>query len=164
MSIEEYKEKISLPLRQATLVYLIKDNLILLAMKKRGFGVGKWNGVGGKLNPGETIKEAAIRETKEEINITPTNMRQVAILSFYTPDNPEWNQEVTVFEVDTWEGKPQETEEMSPQWFERNKIPYDSMWPDDKYWFPLVLSGKIIKADFMFSENGELSDYRINQK
>lgn len=33
--------------------------LVLLGMKKRGFGAGKWNGFGGKVQPGETIEEAA---------------------------------------------------------------------------------------------------------
>ena len=52
-------------MKQATLCPLIKDDQILLAMKKRGFGVGKWNGVGGKVEKGEEIIDAAIREIKE---------------------------------------------------------------------------------------------------
>ncbi len=44
-----------------TLVFLVDDDRVLLGMKKRGFGAGKWNGFGGKVEPGETIEEAAIR-------------------------------------------------------------------------------------------------------
>jgi len=56
---------------ELTLLFLIKDDQILLAMKKRGFGAGRFNGVGGKVEPGETIEQALIRESQEEINVTP---------------------------------------------------------------------------------------------
>ena len=49
-----------------TLVFLREDCRVLLGMKKRGFGAGKWNGFGGKIETGETITEAAVREVKEE--------------------------------------------------------------------------------------------------
>ena len=54
---------------ETTLCLLKKDNSILLAMKKRGFGSGKYNGIGGKIEKGETPDEAMIRETKEEIKV-----------------------------------------------------------------------------------------------
>lgn len=43
-------------------------------MKKRGFGVGKWNGYGGKLDEGESIERCAIRELEEECSIVSHNM------------------------------------------------------------------------------------------
>ena len=49
-----------------TLCIIHQHSKILLGMKKRGHGVGKWNGFGGKVEKGETIEEAARRETKEE--------------------------------------------------------------------------------------------------
>jgi ADP-ribose pyrophosphatase YjhB (NUDIX family) len=74
-------------MRQCTLVFLIKpsEQKILLAMKKRGFGVGKWNGVGGKLQNDETVKDAAIRETLEEIavKINHDDLINVAIIDFF---------------------------------------------------------------------------------
>lgn len=58
-------------MRNCTLVVLFNDkNQILLCMKKRGFGVGKWNGAGGKVDAGETILRAAVRELEEETMIT----------------------------------------------------------------------------------------------
>ena len=53
--------------KQLTLVAVLKENNILLGMKKRGFGEGRWNGFGGKVETGETIEEGAKRELKEEI-------------------------------------------------------------------------------------------------
>jgi 8-oxo-dGTP diphosphatase/2-hydroxy-dATP diphosphatase len=42
---------------------------ILLGMKKRGFGMGKWNGFGGKVEPAETVEDAALRELEEEAGL-----------------------------------------------------------------------------------------------
>jgi 8-oxo-dGTP pyrophosphatase MutT (NUDIX family) len=149
------------PLRQSTLCFLLKDNQILLAMKKRGFGQGKWNGVGGKPDPNENILQTAIRETEEEIEVTPINPKQVATLDFYFKNNPEWDQQVLVFTTTEWIGEPTETEEMKPQWFDLDKIPYESMWPDDIFWLPLVLKNKKIKAKFIFGENDIILDKEI---
>lgn len=67
MGLREYEQSLETPLRQATVMLLMRDDEVLLAMKKRGFGVGKWNGVGGKQDPGEDIVDTAIRESQEEI-------------------------------------------------------------------------------------------------
>ncbi|KKT99280.1 MAG: NUDIX hydrolase [Candidatus Collierbacteria bacterium GW2011_GWC2_45_15] len=106
MNLKEYEAGLDTPLRQATILLLIRGDEVLLAMKKRGFGVGKWNGVGGKPNPGEDIREAAIREAEEEIMITPINMQQVGELNFYFPSAPlenGWNQQVLVFLTTDWQ-------------------------------------------------------------
>jgi len=150
------------PSNQTTLCLLLKENQILLAMKKRGFGQGRWNGVGGKPNPGENIIETAVRETEEEIEVTPIDLKQVAILNFYFKNKPEWDQQVLVFTATKWIGGPTETEEMKPQWFDLDKIPYNLMWPDDTFWLPLVLKNKKIKAKFIFGENDIILDKEIN--
>lgn len=152
-------------LKKASLCFLIKESQVLLAMKKRGFGQGKWNGVGGKQNPNETIKATAIRETQEEIGITALNLKHVATLNFLFPNMPKdnnWNQQVWVYFVDRWEGAPIETEEMAPQWFNKTQLPYDQMWDDDKLWLPKVLNGEFVTASFEFDENQKLIEYTIN--
>jgi 8-oxo-dGTP pyrophosphatase MutT (NUDIX family) len=162
--LKEVKEKVIAPLRQATLVFLIKDKQILLAMKKRGFGTGKWNGVGGKNKDGENIEETARREANEEIGVSISSLNKVATLNFYFVSNPDWNQQVIVYLSDGWAGNPIESEEMNPEWFDLEKIPYDKMWSDDKFWLPEVLDGKIIEAEFLFDENQEMLDKKINEK
>ena len=47
--------------KQFTLVFVLDESRILLGLKKRGFGCGRWNGFGGKVEAGETIAEAAKR-------------------------------------------------------------------------------------------------------
>lgn len=147
-------------MRNATLCYLIKekDNQIIeicLAMKKRGFGAGRWNGVGGKVDEKkETIEEAMIRETKEEIGVEIKDFEKVAELTFYFPHKPAWDQLVHVYLVKNWKGEPTESEEMKPQWFAPTNIPYNQCWPDDIYWMPKVLNKKKIKAKFVFDKEG----------
>lgn len=148
-----------------TTLSLLKDgNKILLAMKKRGFGVGKYNGVGGKLEENETKEEAMLRETKEEINVTPTEYQYVGIVKF-----DEYYKGVMqhltfhLYIVTKWEGTILETEEMAPYWFDIAKIPYDKMFPVDKYWLPLILAGKKIDAYFKFDKDWNLIEQEIKE-
>ena len=154
-------------LRDATLIFLIKKSQnqitdICLAMKKRSFGVNRWNGVGGKVEKSlETIPEAAKREAQEEINVSVENLYKVAELSFYFPHNPIWDQMVHVYFAEKWQGKPTESEEMSPKWFSTKKLPYAEMWPDDIFWLPEVLKGNLVKATFKFGEKDIIQDKKV---
>ncbi|HSE29786.1 MAG TPA: 8-oxo-dGTP diphosphatase [Candidatus Saccharimonadales bacterium] len=140
-------------MKQTTIVFLLKDDQVLLAMKKRGFGAGKWNGVGGKVEPGETVEQAAIRETQEEINVTPRNLEKVAHHTFIVPSFADGTIISHVFVVRDWQGEPTETEEMAPKWFKISEIPYDQMWDDDKHWLPQVLNGEKLVCNFDFDDN-----------
>ena len=144
-------------MRIATLCLLIKGNEILLAKKKRGFGVGKWNGTGGKVEEGEEIIDAAIRETKEEIGVDIANPEKVGVLHFRFPYKSDWDQDVHLFLAKEWQGEPKESDEMAPKWFKLNEIPYELMWDDDKHWLPIILENKKIEADFIFKK-GEIID------
>jgi len=151
---------------QATLCFLIRKDCkeILLAMKKRGFAEGKWNGTGGKRNGEETIEETAKRETLEEIGVKIQSMQKVAVLHFYFPSDSEkflWNQDVHVYLVEDWIGDPTESEEMKPKWFNVKNIPFSDMWEDDIHWLPLVLQGKEIIGYFAFDEKEKMIAKKI---
>jgi mutator protein MutT len=128
---------------------VLKDNQILLGMKKRGFGVGRWNGFGGKVEEGETIEQGAHRELSEEIGIRALSMQKVGILDFSFENDPKIL-EVHVFKINEFSGNPEESEEMKPQWFSFENIPFEQMWSDDKYWFPYLLNNKLFKGEFLF--------------
>lgn len=156
-------------MRKTTLLFLHKpkEKQILLAIKKRSFGKGKWNGIGGKLNDRESIKDGLVREAKEEIGVkvNPDDLVQMATLDFSFKDNLEWNQQSHVFFTEKWEGEPTETEEMAPKWHSVDSLPYDKMWIDDTHWLPLVLEGKKVEASFTFNKEGsEIIDMKINHK
>lgn len=150
-------------MRQSTLVFVFNPlGQILLAMKKRGFGVGKWNGAGGKVESGESIREAAVRELYEETNIriTPEALEQRALLHFYFDEKPEWDQTVTVFFTHGYDGTFVETEEMKPQWFDIDRIPYDVMWEDDPIWLPRALAGESVEYQVFFDTDGKMRDVK----
>ena len=151
-------------MRQATLCLLIKGDKILLAMKKKGFGVGRWNGTGGKFDSekDESILDAAIRETKEEIGVEVKNPEKFGLFHFTFPHKPEWDQDVHLFLAKEWLGEPKESDEMAPKWFSFSEIPFDRMWPDDIYWLPHVLQGKKLGASFVFSEGNKIKNYKID--
>jgi ADP-ribose pyrophosphatase YjhB (NUDIX family) len=150
-------------LQQATLTFLIKDSKVLLGMKKRGFGKGKWNGFGGKPEAGESVEDAAIRETKEESQVLSLNLKQVGVIDFIFHGKAvtSWSERVTIFITDQWKGEPGETEEMKPAWFRFSEIPYEAMWEDDKHWLPLILKGEKVSGVFNFDENSKLVDFKI---
>lgn len=135
---------------------------ILLGMKKRGFGAGRWNGFGGKVQAGETIEQAAKREILEEAGIVVNKMEKVGLIDFEFQGNPEIL-EVHVFRANDFEGQPGESEEMSPTWYDVNEIPFEKMWPDDKYWFPLFLAGKKFQAKFLFGEADKVLEMEIKE-
>lgn len=142
---------------ECTLLMLRQNQQLLLAMKKRGHGVGMWNGVGGKLKTNESVEEALVRECEEEIGVTPTIYHKVAIIDFTFPRDGEVGEtveeKVHVYIADEWQGEPEETGEMAPRWFQISEIPYDHMWEDDALWLPLVLRGRKLQCKFGFGEN-----------
>ena len=145
-----------------TLLFLRKDDQILVAMKKRGFGAGKWNGVGGKLDEGESIEQALVRECQEEIGVTPISWKQVAELDFVQDATTDpWHMYVHAFISDDWEGEPVESEEMRPEWFNITDIPYSEMWDDDQFWLPMVLAGQLVYGAFVFDENDKMTSHSI---
>ncbi len=150
-------------MKEATLCFLVEkeNNRILLAMKKRGFGVGLWNGVGGKVQENETIEDAMKRETKEEIEVEVIDYKKVAEIEFSFDDESSAGQKVHVYLVKKWEGSPTESEEMKPLWFNINEIPYPQMWEDNKYWIPIILNDKFVKAKFQFSLENTLRYFNI---
>lgn len=145
-----------------TLCMLHQHPRILLGLKKRGFGAGRWNGFGGKLQPGETIEQAAKREFLEEANIQVGEIEKVAVIDFEFQGNPEI-MEVHVFRAHDFTGEPSESEEMKPQWFDVAEVPLDKMWPDDKYWLPVFLAGKKFKGKFLFGKDDVVLEHQITE-
>lgn len=146
--------------RDATLIFLIKGDPvseILLGYKKAGFAQGKVNGFGGKVEVGETITHAAVRELEEEagVQVAKHHLAKMAHLTFTFPAKPDWDQVVHVFLARQWQGEPVESNEMKPAWYQVGEIPFDSMWQDDSHWLPRVLAGQRVRARFTFGADNE---------
>lgn len=162
MKIDDIDWNDWVPEESATLMFVIKENQILLIRKKRGLGAGKINGPGGKIEAGESPEECAIRETREELLIDPLNVKFAGELFFHAEDMPRTHG--FVFTASDYEGTPTETDEAIPLWFNVHEIPYDEMWQDDAYWLPHVIKGHIVDAWFTFQEESMLDQKVIVRK
>lgn len=153
------------PLERATLCFIIKDGRVLLIRKKRGLGAGKINGPGGKLEPGETPLQAAVRETQEEIGVTPLQLEERGVLHFQFTDG--YSLRCAVFIARDLEGEPIETVEADPFWKPIAEVPYDDMWEDDRHWLPQMLDGSAAYFHAWFEFDGERmlsKDVRVMEK
>lgn len=148
-----------------TLCVPIKEKKVLLGMKKRGFGAGRWNGFGGKMEEGETIEKATLRELHEEVGIQDGHLHKAGILEF-SFENDDKLLQVHIFTLVDFFDEPVETEEMRPEWFSFDNIPFSQMWTDDEYWFPLLLSNTLFEGEFLFDRpsDAEYSSKIISQK
>lgn len=156
-------------MKNTTLLFLIKRDAsgtvsdILLAMKKIGFGVGRYNGVGGKVKTDESVEDATVRETKEEIgvDVNVSDIKKLGEIEFRFLNKAEWNQTVHIYTTEVWNGEPTESDEMKPQWYKVSKIPYSEMWEDDKYWLPKVIAGDYVKGYCLFDENQKIVEHNL---
>ena len=148
---------------ETTLIYLRKDNKILLGKKLRGFGMGKIVGVGGKLEEGESATECAVRETFEETGVKITKFEEVARVVF---NNLHYKDQVEtdlmhVFFATEWEGEPQDSDELDLEWYALRDIPYESMWSDAKEYLPDLLRGKKLEVHFNYNEHNTYDDFQV---
>jgi len=165
---------------------------VLLGMKRRGFGAGKWNGFGGKVEGNETIEEGAVRELIEETGVNKLidqTLKKHGVINFEF----QGEEEILQVHIFTFDGKNfnlqeiQETEEMSPCWYvvvdeeKKNEvdyqkyvdttsriqtkigIPFQQMWLDDPHWFPLVLGDKLFRGDFLFIGHSHLESFKLTE-
>jgi 8-oxo-dGTP pyrophosphatase MutT (NUDIX family) len=141
-------------MKQATLCYCIKGDEILLGLKKVRFGAGKWNGYGGKVDPGESNEEAAARELFEESGIaTDANaLEKIADIQFYFAGKPVF--QCHAYVARSWENDAAESEEMRPQWFPIRSMPFDTMWVSDSLWLERALAGEHLRGVVHFNDDG----------
>ncbi len=145
-----------------TLLFLVEDGRVLLIHKKRGIGAGKINAPGGKADPGESALAAAVRETEEEVGLTPLDPQERGELWFrFLADGSVLRCIVFLAHAHTG-GPARETDEAIPEWFPLDALPYDAMWDDDRHWVPLLLAGKRFRGEATVSADGETTtDQRV---
>ncbi len=149
-------------------VYLLRDRRVdnqvvtevLLGEKLTGLGVGKLVGAGGKLEPGESARAAAVREVAEELGVEVVARDLVAISDITYPfvDKDEWSQRSFGFVTRTWMGIPVGSDELAPNWFPIDAIPFDRMWADARLWLPRALDGEFVDATYTFRADGSMVD------
>lgn len=143
-----------------TLVFICVDQQVLLIHKKTGHGAGRINGPGGKLQRGESLRECAVREVREEVGVMPHDLSLRAELRFVEQAGEQWLG--FVFVASACSGVLSDSDEASPFWQSRTDLPWARMWPDDEIWLPRVLDPRCAPfvADFLFARQ-QLLDHRF---
>jgi 8-oxo-dGTP pyrophosphatase MutT (NUDIX family) len=130
----------------ATVCFISWDSKVLLQERATGRRwAGIVNGPGGKIERNETPPEAVIREVAEETALRiqePVAHGTIHIL-FKGATGHELL--VHVFSASAFTGRPRGAEG-SLRWYRQDRLPYERMWPDQRYWLPLVLAGGQINA------------------
>ncbi len=149
-------------------VYLLRDRRvdgqtvteILLGEKLTGLGIGKFVGAGGKLEPYESARAAAVREVAEElgVDVTASDLEAISDITYPFVDKDEWSQRSFGFVTRTWTGAPTGTTELAPHWFPIDAIPFDRMWADARLWLPQALAGEFVEATYSFRADGSMVD------
>ena len=148
-----------MPLPQVCVCYLLRERAgvveVLLGRKKHGLGMGNFVGLGGKLEPGESAVDAAVREVLEEagVVVAGSDLEPRGRLTYHFPHREAWSQESNVFVCRSWRGVPSGSDELDPEWFALDAVPFDEMWDDARRWLPDVLAGGRVRRTFVFGED-----------
>jgi 8-oxo-dGTP diphosphatase len=136
------------PVETATLIFVRTGGMVLLIRKRKGMGAGLLNAPGGRVDPGETPVEGAVREAREEVCITPLDPREAGVLNFRFTSG--YSLRCHVFTASAYTGTPETTPEAIPLWMDEREMPYSQMWADDRIWYPLVLQNRHFTGRFLF--------------
>ena len=146
----------------ATLCYVQKDNKTLMlhrVKKENDYHEGKWNGLGGKFEPGESPEECAIREIKEESGLEVKSPRLKGFISFPNFDRKnDWN--VFVFTADNFTGELIDSPEGNLEWINNDKLSELNLWEGDKIFIPWIFDDKFFSAKFIY-EDGEFVSHTV---
>jgi 8-oxo-dGTP diphosphatase len=151
-------------MKLATLCYVMdKQNnstlMIYRDKKENDYHKGKWNGLGGKFDPGETPEECAIREIEEESGLRVKSVKMRGFITFPLFDGKEdWY--VFLFTADEFEGKLIDSPEGHLAWILNNKLTEINLWDGDKIFIPWLFGDKFFSAKFNY-HSGNFVDYTV---
>ena len=126
-------------MRLTTLCYIERDGCWLMmnrVKKARDENAGKWIGVGGHLEAGESPDECIVREVREETGLTLLNFRLRGIITFILPD---WGDELTFLYTGEAQGEAAEDcPEGILRWVPIDETPRLPLWAGDRVFLPLL--------------------------
>ncbi|MGK9477680.1 NUDIX hydrolase [Melioribacter sp. OK-6-Me] len=146
----------------ATLCYVIENNKILMmhrVKKENDMHEGKWNGLGGKFEAGETPEECVIREVREESGLIITNPRLRGFITFPLFDGEkDWY--VFVYTASKFNGNLINSSEGNLEWIPYEEFGKLNLWEGDKIFIPWLFQEKFFSAKFVYKEK-KLVDYSV---
>lgn len=149
-------------MKLATLCYIRKDQHTLMmhrVKKENDMHAGKWNGLGGKLELGETPEECAIREIWEESGLIVKNLSLKGIITFPGFSNDEdWY--TFLFVVDKFEGEMIDSPEGYLKWIPNDELLNLNLWPGDLVFIPWLEQPEFFSGKFVY-KNKELVEHDV---
>ncbi|MBK8943877.1 MAG: 8-oxo-dGTP diphosphatase [Ignavibacteriae bacterium] len=149
-------------MKLATLCYVIENDKTLMLYrnkKENDYHEGKWNGLGGKFEAGETPEECAIREVHEESGLTVKNPILKGHITFPMFDGKDdWYVWLYVFKG--FEGNLIDSPEGKLEWIPNEKLTEINLWEGDRIFIPWLFENKIFSAKFNY-ENGKYKDFSV---
>lgn len=145
---------------KTVLTYIEKDNKYLMLYrnkKENDLNEGKWIGIGGHIEKGETPDMAMIREVKEETGLDVISYKYRGLVHFASDDYQEI---MYLYTVDSFKGELIECDEGTLEFIPKDNILSLNMWEGDKYFINLI---KDDVSDFeieLFYSKDRLTHYR----
>lgn len=122
-----------------TLCYIEKDNKYLMlkrVKKKEDINKGKWIGVGGHFEEGESPEECVCREVLEETGLILKSYKARGILTFV--QNKTFTEYIWLFTADEYEGELIECDEGILEWIDKDKLSELELWEGDRIFLELL--------------------------
>jgi len=149
-------------MKLATLCYIRHNNQTLMLhriKKENDMHAGKWNGLGGKFEPGESPEECAIREMQEESGLLVTNPRLHGVITFPNfAGNDDWY--AFLFSATEFTGELIDSPEGVLEWIDNDKVLDLNLWPGDRIFIPWLEQDSFFSAKFVYIDN-ELETYEV---
>lgn len=149
------------PMLLATLCYVKRDGYTLMIYRNRkanDIHEGKWNGLGGKFEAGETPEECVLREIREESGLSIQNPKLCGLLMFPNFKGDDWY--VFVFTARDFSGELIDSPEGRLEWIPDEKILDLTLWESDLIFMPWIQEGKFFSAKFDYEE-GKMRRYDV---
>ncbi len=151
-------------MKLATLCYVLdkKNNKTLMihrVKKENDYHSGKWNGLGGKFDSGESPEECAIREVYEESGLKIKEPRMHGFITFPNFDGKDdWY--VFIFTADNFGGNITDSNEGNLEWIPNEKLAALNLWDGDKIFIEWLSQEKFFSAKFIY-EAGKFMNYEV---
>ena len=143
----------------ATLVYIQNNGQTLMLHKAKGYQEGKWNGLGGKFDAGESPEDCMKREVLEESGLRVETATLKGFITFPDFDSQDdWY--CFVYTVTKFSGELKASDEGHLQWVDDSEIMNLNLWPGDRVFLPWISQKRFFSAKFIYQQ-GVFKDYEV---